>query len=227
MPRYMRPVVPGIPLHIIQRGNDRRPCFFGEVDRLVYLDMLRESLTPAECKLHAYVLMSNHVHLLVTPEQASSAAELMKRCGERFVQYVNRRYKRTGTLWEGRYKSCLVQDDAYLLVCHRYIELNPVRAGMVNAPDEYFWSSYRCNAHGAASNILTPHSIYAELGKTKVDREAGYRRLFADAISTDELDHIRSTLNRGTIFGSERFAESMETIWGNNIMPRRQGRPRD
>lgn len=227
MPRHIRPIVPGIPLHIIQRGNDRRPCFFGEIDRLVYLDMLRESLALAECKLHAYVLMTNHVHLLVTPEQSSSAAELMKRCGERYVQYVNRRYQRTGTLWEGRYKSCLVQDDAYLLVCHRYIELNPVRAGMVRSAEDYLWSSYQSNAHGAASNLLVPHPIYAGLGRTKVDQEVGYRKLFDIEISGDELQQLRSTLNSNTIFGSEQFVNTMETVWGNNIMPRRNGRPRD
>ena len=227
MPRYRRPVMEGIPLHIIQRGNDRRPCFFSDSDYLVYLDMLRESIALANCKLHAYVLMSNHVHLLMTPGHITSAAELMKRVGERYVQYVNRRYKRYGTLWQGRFKSCLVQDDGYLLICHRYIELNPVRACMVTRPSEYRWSSHQHNAHGVHNPLLQAHSLYTSLAQDQREREAIYRKMFADELSTDDLREVREAVNSNTIFGSERFAESMESAWGNNILPRRPGRVRD
>ncbi len=227
MPRHRRPVLEDVPLHIIQRGNDRRPCFFAEADYLVYLDMMRESLALACCQLHAYVLMTNHVHLLVTPARANSAAQLMKRLGERYVQYVNRRYERAGTLWEGRYKSCLVQDDDYLMVCYRYIELNPVRANMVATPADYRWSSYLCNAHGAKSELIAPHLLYEGLGESTGARELAYRSLFDATLSDGQLEHVRSTVNQNSIFGSEQFVDSMEKAWGNAIMPRRPGRTRD
>src|SRR4051794_27355734 len=126
MSRQPRAVAPQIPLHIIQRGNNRQRCFFGEGDYLIFLNFLKHAALGAECQVHAYVLMTNHVHLLVTPATVRGPAHMMKTLGERYVQYVNRRYERTGSLWEGRYRSCLVQEDAYLLACQRYIELNPV-----------------------------------------------------------------------------------------------------
>ncbi|MDB5936693.1 MAG: transposase, partial [Massilia sp.] len=148
MARAPRPVLPDVPLHITQRGNNRLNCFFGEIDYLVYLELLRAAAQDASCDLHAYVLMTNHVHLLITPKDERGPASLMKSLGERYVQYVNRRYARTGTLWEGRYHSCLVQSERYLMVCQRYIELNPVRAMLADNPARYQWSSFLCNAYG-------------------------------------------------------------------------------
>jgi putative transposase len=163
MPRRPRLVVADVPLHIIQRGNNRNNCFFSNSDYLVYLDLLRRSAAAASCRVHAYVLMSNHIHILASPATQSAAGSMMKAIGERYVRYVNQSYGRSGTLWEGRYHSCLVQDETYLLVCHRYIELNPVRAGMVTTPSLYEWSSHRCNAYGNADAIITPHPIFTSL----------------------------------------------------------------
>ena len=143
MPRRARISMPGIPWHIIQRGNNRSACFYAEEDYRLYLDHLKEQADKYGCAVHAYVLMTNHVHLLLTPEKENSAALLMKNLGQRYVQYINRTYRRSGTLWEGRFRSCLTQTEDYVLACYRYIELNPVRANMVNHPRAYPWSSYR------------------------------------------------------------------------------------
>jgi len=146
MARKPRVFLQGVAQHVVQRGNNREPCFFAEADYQFYLECLAESATKYACQLHAYVLMTNHVHLLVTPENESSLSGMMQSLGRRYVRYVNHTYKRTGTLWEGRYKSSLVQSENYLLTCSRYIELNPVRANMVETPAEYRWSSYGHNA---------------------------------------------------------------------------------
>jgi putative transposase len=185
MGRHARLVAEGVPLHIIQRGNNRNACFFGESDYRVYLDFLRDALTQTGCQLHAYVLMRNHVHLLVSPGAEDSPGRLMKALGERYVPYVNKRYNRAGTLWQGRYRSCLVADDDYLLTCHRYIELNPVRAAMVNHPAHYRWSSHRSNAYGSGMALVTRHPIYEGLGNDNYQRQKAYRQLFEVEILTD------------------------------------------
>lgn len=164
MPRRARINLPNIPLHIIQRGNNRSACFFAGEDYRAYLGWLREYADKARCQIHAYVLMTNHVHLLLTARNTQGAGALMKALGQRYVQYINRSYRRSGTLWEGRYRSCLTQEDDYLLACMRYIELNPVRAAMVAHPGEYRWSSYRANAQGenGAEALLHPREIGAK-----------------------------------------------------------------
>jgi putative transposase len=145
MPRRARLVMPGVAWHVIQRGNNRSACFYAEEDYRFYLNTLKEQADKFGCAVHAYVLMTNHVHLLLTPSRIDSVALTMKNLGQRYVQYINRTYRRSGTLWEGRYKSCLVQDETYVLACYRYIELNPLRAGMVKHVGDYRWSSYRTN----------------------------------------------------------------------------------
>jgi putative transposase len=170
--------MPNVPLHIIQRGNNRQACFYADEDYRKYLEWLQEYAAKTGCLVHAYVLMTNHVHLLVSVADGGSAGRLMKALGQRYVQYVNRSYKRSGTLWEGRFRSCLTQEEAYLLTCQRYIELNPVRAGMVDHPAEYPWSSYRANAQGEADALVKPHSLYEALGCDAARREAAYRELF-------------------------------------------------
>lgn len=152
MPRLPRIDLPGIPRHVIQRGNDRQPCFFQEVDYVRYLGDLKELSIRSGCVIHAYVLMTNHVHLLLTPSQVGQVSTLMQALVRRYVRYVNDRYGRTGTLWERRYKSCLVDSETYLLSCYRHIELNPVRAAMVTAPGDYRWSSFRSNAEGGMTH---------------------------------------------------------------------------
>ena len=159
MPRRARLILPEVTVHVIQRGNNRQACFYQETDYRNYLDWLHEYAIECECRIHAYVLMTNHVHLLATPSQADSLRAMMKRLGQRYGQYINRTYQRSGTLWEGRYKSCLTSNETYVLGCYRYIELNPVRAGMIHHPAEYRWSSYRANAQGDKNSIITPHHI--------------------------------------------------------------------
>ena len=195
MPRPRRLVLPSVPLHIIQRGNNRNPCFTHQNDYLVYLDMLRECALDSGCAVHAYVLMSNHVHLLLSPDDGASVSTMMRRLGQRYVQYFNRRHARTGTLWEGRFRSCLIQDDRYFLICHRYIELNPVRACMVDAPADYPWSSHRPNAFGQEDPLLTPHVTYTGLGSDRATRQAAYRHLFSEVLSEELLGELRLASN--------------------------------
>jgi putative transposase len=225
MPRRPRPVLPEVPLHIIQRGNNRTRCFFGEADYLVYLDLLKHSALEAQCVVHAYVLMGNHVHLLVTPMRAASPAGLMKALGQRYVQYVNRRYCRTGSLWEGRYRSSLVDHARYLLTCQRYIELNPVRAQMVAHPAQYQWSSYRTNAHGEASELIIPHPVYAALAPHPVARERAYRKLFDMPLATKTLNKVRRAVNGNFALGDKAFTSALATTLGRPVVPGRGGRP--
>ena len=157
MPRRPRVHLDDVPLHIVQRGHNRQPCFFAEEDYSSYRHWLGEALAEERCALHAYVLMTNHVHLLLTPRKAETVPNLIISLGRRYVQYVNRSYRRTGTLWDSRYKSSAVQAETYLLACHRYIELNPVRAAMVDDPARYRWTSYRANGLGQRDPLLTPH----------------------------------------------------------------------
>jgi putative transposase len=202
MPRPRRLVLPSVPLHIIQRGNNRVPCFASRNDYLVYLDMLRECAFDCACAVHAYVLMSNHVHLLLSPGEDDSASMMMQRLGRRYVGYFNRRHGRTGTLWEGRFRSSVVQDERYLMICHRYIELNPIRARMVDAPSDYPWSSHLANAFGQQNNLLTPHSVYTRLGGDIVSRQNAYRELFSEALSDEALDQVRQAGNGNRPLGA-------------------------
>jgi putative transposase len=210
----------------MQRGNNRLRCFFGDSDYLVFLDLLKNCALTAGCRVHAYVMMSNHVHLLVTPGTAGAPAAMMKALGQRYVQYVNRRYCRTGSLWEGRYRSCLVQHERYLLTCQRYIELNPVRAQMVTHPADYRWSSYRANAHGEASEVITPHPVYAALGGHIVAREIAYRELFNAALPTGVLNKVRRATNGNFALGNKGFIDEMAKTLGRTVSPRTGGRPR-
>jgi putative transposase len=225
MPRLPRPVLPQVPLHIIQRGNNRLRCFFGDADYLVYLDLLSICARNAGCQVHAYVMMTNHVHLLITPQTAQAPATMMKALGQRYVQYVNRRYCRTGSLWEGRYRSCLVEHERYLLTCQRYIELNPVRAQMVTHPSNYPWSSYRTNAHGDASEIITPHSVYMRLARHPAAREIAYRKLFDNVLPTRTLNLVRRATNGNYALGNKSFIEAMTKSLGRPVAPRQGGRP--
>ena len=205
MPRRPRLVAPGLPLHLIQRGNNRSACFYATDDCLCYLEWLAGYARQEDCAVHAYVLMTNHVHLLVTPATADGPGAMMKRLGQRYVQYVNRTYRRTGTLWEGRFRSCIVETASYFLTCQRYIELNPVRAGMAAEPGGYPWSSYRANAHGEWSPVLTPHCVYLALGRSLDSRLAAYRRLFDGEVTTGDLKAIRTATNGNFALGGSRF----------------------
>lgn len=225
MPRRARLSVPGIPWHIIQRGNNRSACFYADADYRRYLAILKEQATKHGCLVHAYVLMTNHVHLLVTPEHEHSASLLMKNLGQQYVQHVNRRYQRTGTLWEGRFRSCLIESQAYLLACYRYVELNPVRANMVEHPRQYPWSSFRVNAAGAKSDLITPHAEYMSLGGTDSSRRAAYRRLFATEMAPGLITAIRQSTNGNYALGGERFSRRLANRLGRRVTPAQAGRP--
>jgi putative transposase len=226
MPRRARLTLADVPLHIIQRGNNRQDCFFAEEDYRFYLDCLEEYATASGCAVHAYVLMTNHVHLLVTPSGAESAGRMMKRLGQRYVQYVNRSYRRSGTLWEGRYRSCLVQEEAYLLACARYIELNPLRAGMVDHPSDYRWSSYRANAEGERDTLVVPHRLYRVLGSRSETRQAAYRALFRDDPAPAFLADIRRATNGNFALGDRGFQTRVASALGRRVTPGKPGRPR-
>lgn len=226
MPRQPRLDLPGIPQHIVQRGNDRQPCFFEEADNLRYLQDLKELALRQHCAVHAYVLMTNHVHLLLTPAAVGQVAALMQSLGRRYVRYINDRHHRTGTLWEGRYKACPVDRDSYLLHCYRYIELNPVRARMVDDPDGYRWSSYGANACGRPDPLVTPHPMILALGRDTQSRQTAYRELVRQAISDDDLTAIRLHLQRQHALGTDRFRAAIEAQLGRRAGPARIGRPR-
>ncbi len=197
MPRPLRFAPPGVPLHIIQRGNDRSTTFRVASDFDRYLGILLDESRRAECAIHAYVVMSNHVHLLATPATRGAASRMMQAIGRRYVPYVNLRHFRTGALWEGRFKSSAITSERHLLVCSKYIELNPVRAGMVEGPLDYARSSYRANAYGHADALITPHALYTALGATPSARQFAYRALFESTMDTNTLFGIRQALRRG------------------------------
>lgn len=225
MPRRPRIHLDNVPLHIVQRGHNREPCFFAEEDYHAYLHWLGEALTKERCALHAYALMTNHVHLLLTPAKAEGIPKLIIALGRRYVQYINKTYKRTGTLWDSRYKSSLIQAETYLLSCQRYIELNPVRAAMVDDPAHYRWTSYRTNGLGQHSAILTPHSLYMALGEDEEARKKAYRALFRAQLDKAAVDDIRLALNQSQPLGNERFYARIEKLTGQRREAKPQGRP--
>lgn len=177
-------------------------------------------------QLHAYVLMTNHVHLLLTPKAAADIPRLIIALGRRFVQYINKTYRRTGTLWDSRYKSSLIQTDTYLLGCQRYIELNPVRANMVRDPGEYPWTSYRANGLGTSDPLLSPHTLYLELGDSPESRQAVYRELFRTDLDEAALAELRLAIQQSQPIGSERFLQQIEQMTGQRREARPRGRPR-
>lgn len=226
MPRRPRVTLPNVPLHIIQRGNNRQACFIADEDYCFYLDWLKEYASKAGCAIHAYVLMTNHTHLLLSSATGDGVGVLMKAQGQRYVQYVNRTYRRSGTLWEGRFRSCLTQEESYLLACQRYIELNPVRAGMVAHPAEYRWSSYRVNAQGEENRLVTPHPLYLALGADALGRQIAYRELFRNELEQGVVDAIRQATNGNFALGDVRFGEQIAQALGRRVLPGKSGRPR-
>ncbi len=225
MPGRARLSIAGIPWHIIQRGNNRSACFYADEDYHRYLDTLNEQAERYGCRVHAYVLMTNHVHLLITPEHIDSAALMMKNLGQRYVQYINRRYKRSGTLWEGRFRSCLAQSTGYVLACYRYIELNPVRANMVRHPGDYPWCSYRVNAEGRESELITPHEEYLALATCNQSRQSAYRDLFNEHLDVEFVEDIRASTNGNFALGGERFKRELSILLQRRVVPAKAGRP--
>jgi putative transposase len=226
MARLPRLTAPGLPHHLIQRGNNRQPIFVDEVDCLRYLDDLGELAQAHALVIHAYVLMPNHVHLLATPSASDTLARVMQALGRRYVRWFNDRHGRTGTLWEGRYRSTVIDSDRYLLACMRYIELNPVRAGLVDDAGAYRWSSHRHQLGLRADPLVTEHAVYWALGNTPFERQAAYRRLFEQGVPADEVEAIRSATQRGWALGQADFVASIAAGAGRRASPIRPGRPR-
>ena len=210
MTRLRRYCPVGVPAHIIQRGNNRDICFVSDLDKATYMRYLRDASIKYDVAVHAWVLMSNHVHLLLTPNQPESISRLMQHIGRDYVRFYNKKYSRTGTLWEGRFRSSLVQAEDYFLICQRYIELNPVRAGLVSRPGDFHWSSYKSNALGIDSSVRKPHQIYVGLGSSERTRLAAYQKLFSEVISEYQLEKIRFSANKGLVLGSQAFVEMVE-----------------
>jgi putative transposase len=223
MARLPRLYLEDCPQHIIQRGNNRQVCFFTDEDYAFYLDRLHKAAEKYHVAIHAFVLMTNHVHFLATPSEETSISLMMQSVGRSYVGYVNHTYQRTGTLWEGRYKSTLVDSERYLMTVSRYIELNPVRAAMVEHAAEYPWSSYQSNALGKEIKLITPHDLYVQLGKTPSKRQARYRALFDGHMPSHTLDEIRSATNKAWVLGDARFQQQVEKATGRSAAPRQRG----
>jgi putative transposase len=224
MPRCARIMLAGAAVHVVHRGNNRAPCFLSDEDRGFYLHHLGRNLARCGCLLHAYCLMDNHVHLLLTTAQASGCALLMKSVAQLYARYFNKTHRRTGYLWEGRFKSCLVQAEQYVLNCYRYIEMNPVRASIVRTAAEFPWSSFRANAYGEASPLIAPHPEYQQLGRTRPERQAIYRDLFGTAAGTPLLEQIRRATNGGFVLGDSAYRSSVARTLGRRVAPSAPGR---
>ncbi|MFN9211977.1 MAG: REP-associated tyrosine transposase [Betaproteobacteria bacterium] len=226
MPRKPRLAVAGHPHHIVQRGNDRQDIFRDDQDRRKYLDWLGELAAQFDVAVHAYVLMPNHVHLLVTPAGAAAMSGLMQALGRRYVRWFNDRHQRTGALWEGRFFSSLIEADRYLLACYRYIEMNPVRAGLVAAPVEYLWSSHRHHVGLKIDPLVSDHSLFWSIGNTPFDRQTAYKALFDQTSDPVELEGIRAAIRQSQALASTGFAAAAKI--GQEHLPRTRpvGRPR-
>ena len=226
MPRKPRFFLPDIPAHIVQRGHSHAPVFFEDSDYQTYLGWLGEAAQRYHCVIHAYVLMTNHVHILATPQDKQGISRMMQYIGRRYVPYINHTYGMSGTIWEGRYKASLISDEQYLLTCMRYIELNPVRANMVNTPGRYRWSSYRSNAQGKENILLTKHPLYLSMGKTRASRCEAYKALFKACIDEGNLKDIRAAWQTGTPLGNDYFKEKIERKLKTKVGQPRRGRPK-
>jgi putative transposase len=220
LPRYL---LPGFPQHVIQRGNNRQQILFDEADYWFLWERLQTAAEKFRCEVHAYVLMPNHFHLLLTPLQENGIGKLMQHVGRYYVQYFNHRYERTGTLWEGRYRATLLDPGGYALLCGRYIELNPVRAGFVRVPEDYDWSSYAFNATAREDPLVTPHLEYLKLGRSAKARQNDYRQTFSRPIDKDILTRIREATNKAWVLGNEAFCRDIEGHINRRTTPKPRG----
>jgi len=226
MARLKRVAPIGVPQHVIQRGNNRQVCFSDEQDMKAYLFWLKEFSTKCKVEIHAWVLMTNHVHLLCTPREDKAVNKMMQSLGRVYVRYFNHKFGRSGTLWEGRFKACLIDSENYPLEVYRYIELNPVRAGMVDDPAEYSWLSYQSNALGKQAELQTPHETYLKLGRNLESRLSAYRDLFKVLTSQDIVNELRRCTNSGVAFARERFIKEIECLQLGRVSSRAAGRPK-
>ncbi|MBC7617787.1 MAG: transposase [Candidatus Saccharibacteria bacterium] len=225
MARLPRLSLAGHAHHVIQRGNNRQPIFSDAIDRQTMLDLLEEHARKMEVALHAYVLMDNHFHLLVTPATNEALPRLMQAVGRRYVRYFNDRTQRTGTLWEGRYRSTLVQSESYLLTCMAYLDLNPVRAGLVQSPSEFPWSSHGHYIGQRSDKLITPHPLAWELGNTPFAREAAYAKLVMGGLKPLELTALSQSVVYGWALGDEKFVADLQKKTARRLTKGKAGRP--
>ena len=225
MPRRARSYIAGLPYHIVQRGNNKEPCFIQPSDYQFYLELWKECSKLYAVSIHAYCLMTNHIHFVVTPENETGISTTMKVVGSRYAFHINRTYSRTGTLWEGRHRSSLIDTDRSLLLCYQYVEMNPVRAGMVKRPEEYAWSSYGRNGCGDKS-WLQPHDEYLNLGTNQQERCENYRNLFVNELGHNDLLLIRKAAHYNQPVGDDRFRREIEEKYGLKPGYSARGRPR-
>jgi putative transposase len=225
MARLPRLTLPGYPHHIIQRGNNRQDIFVSHGDRRFYLDLLAENAGKFQVAVHAYVLMGNHVHLLATPQTADGIPQMMQAVGRRYVRLFNDSHGRTGTLWEGRYKSTVIQTERYLLACMAYIDLNPVRAGMVAAPEDYPWSSYGHYAGLRVDPLVTPHPHLWQLGNTPFAREAAYVELVRQGVSDQQKAALTDSAFQGWALGEGGFVAALQKQTQRRVAKVKAGRP--
>jgi len=226
MARRPRLTLVGVPQHVIQRGNNRQATLFADEDYRLFLAYLGKATRQHDCSVHACVLMTNRVHLLLTPNRPDAVSRTLQEVGRRYVQYVSFQYRRSGTLWEGRFKASLVDAQQYFLACCRYIELNPVRSGIAKAPEDYAWSSYRHYALGQESRLLSAYAEYQAPGTTETERQSAYRALFGSRVDETGFDEIRDSVNGGWPLGSERFKDEIEAALERAARPPQRGRPR-
>ena len=212
MPRLRRYCPVGMPVHVIQRGNNRQTLFTSDADIAAYAHWLGDGAARFDVEVHGWAFMTNHVHLLLKPRQDHAISRLMQSLGRRYVAFFNYSYGRTGTLFEGRFRSCLVQEDEYCLTCLRYIELNPVRAGMVRDPGDYRWSSYRAHAFGVPVKFWTPNQLYLSLGTIPRDRQRAWRKLVGELPDMDTIAKIRHCTNTGLVLGTEKFRDQVAAL---------------
>jgi putative transposase len=224
MPRQRRIMAAGFPQHVIQRGNNREDCFFAESDYAAYLHWLDRAARASCVTIHAYALMPDHVHLLVTPGSEGGVSKMMQYLGRHYVQYINKTHRRSGTLWERRFHASVVESEAYLLTLYRFIELDPVRAGIVKAPEQYRWSSAKNHLAPTGSPLILDHDVYMRLGDTMEARARAYADLMRQPLDEETLSRIRAAVNQGGVLGSEQFKDQIEVQLGRRVRPGRPGR---
>lgn len=223
MARMPRIVIPGEPLHVMHRGNNLQNIFQRDEDYFHFLDDLKVALKQYDCELHAYVLMTNHFHFLLTPHTNMALSGLIQSIGRRYVRYVNKEYNRSGTLWEGRFKSSLIDSERYLMTCYRYIEENPIRAGMVKAIEDYRWSSYHHNALGVENELITLHSLYKRLAQVKEARQLAYKQLFSGRLNVKTIKLFNESAERGDVLGGKSYHNRIKSLIGRVTVKGRHG----
>ena len=224
MARLPRLSIPGLPHHVIQRGHGGDAVFFDDGDYLRFLADLRGAAVAHGVAIHAYVLMPNHVHLLATPSTADMLGKTMQSLGRQYVRWLNQKHSRTGSLWDGRYRSTVIEAERYLLACSLYIELNPVRAGLVADPAEYPWSSFRHHAGLTVDPLVTDHPVVWALGNTPFERQSAYKARAAHGLAAEDIDRLRWATNRGWALGGAEFLIAAESESQRPLSPRARGR---